>query len=62
MYELKLKDRSIYLKWGTWAMREFCVENNITLDKYFEFLKSQKLVPFTLKNISRVLKRLNKLK
>ena len=40
MYELKLKDRSIKLKWGIWAMREFCSINNITLEKYFEYLQS----------------------
>ena len=34
---------------------------NEFIDKYFEFLNSQKLIPFTLKNISRVLKRLNKI-
>jgi hypothetical protein len=42
MYELKLNNKTIQLKWGTWAMREFCIENNLTIDKYFELLgKSQ---------------------
>jgi hypothetical protein len=42
MYELKLNNKTIHLKWGTWAMREFCVVNNIGIDKYFELLgKSQ---------------------
>jgi len=42
MYELKLNNKTIPLKWGTWAMREFCLTNNITIDKYFELLgKSQ---------------------
>ena len=42
MYQLKLKNNNINLKWGTWAMREFCVKNNVTIDKYFELLgKSQ---------------------
>jgi len=38
MFELKLNNKTITLKWGTWAMREFCVANNIGIDKYFELL------------------------
>jgi hypothetical protein len=38
MYELKLNNKTIHLKWGTWAMREFCAVNNIGIDKYFELL------------------------
>ena len=38
MFELKLNNKTIHLKWGTWAMREFCVANNIGIDKYFELL------------------------
>lgn len=38
MYELKLNNKTIQLKWGTWAMREFCAINDITIDKYFELL------------------------
>ena len=38
MYELKLNNKTIPLKWGTWSMREFCVANNIGIDKYFELL------------------------
>ena len=38
MFELRLNNKTISLKWGTWAMREFCVENNIGIDKYFELL------------------------
>lgn len=38
MYELKLNNKSVQLKWGTWAMREFCAANNIGIDKYFELL------------------------
>jgi hypothetical protein len=42
MFELKLSNKTIQLKWGTWAMREFCTENDLTIDKYFELLgKSQ---------------------
>lgn len=38
MFELKLNNKTIPLKWGTWAMREFCLANNIGIDKYFELL------------------------
>ena len=38
MFILKLNNKTIPLKWGTWAMREFCVANNIGIDKYFELL------------------------
>jgi len=38
MFELRLDNNTIHLKWGTWAMREFCQRNNITIDKYFELL------------------------
>jgi hypothetical protein len=38
MFELRLNNKTIHLKWGTWAMREFCQRNNITIDKYFELL------------------------
>ena len=38
MFELKLNNKTIPLKWGTWSMREFCVANNIGIDKYFELL------------------------
>lgn len=38
MFELRLNNKTIQLKWGTWAMREFCIENNIGIDKYFELL------------------------
>jgi hypothetical protein len=42
MFQLNLNNKTIPLKWGTWAMREFCVERGITIDKYFELLgKSQ---------------------
>lgn len=42
MFQLNLNNKTISLKWGTWAMREFCVERGITIDKYFELLsKSQ---------------------
>ena len=38
MFELKLNNNTIKLKWGTWAMREFCNAKGITIDKYFELL------------------------
>jgi hypothetical protein len=38
MFKLKLNNKTIHLKWGTWAMREFCAINNISIDKYFEIL------------------------
>ena len=42
MFQLKLNNKTINLKWGTWSMREFCIEYNLTIDKYFELLsKSQ---------------------
>ena len=40
MFELKLNNKTIQLKWGTWSMREFCNSKNITIDKYFEVLTS----------------------
>ena len=51
MFELKLNNKTIQLKWGTWAMREFCISKGITIDKYFEVLgKSQ----FDLDNIIKL--------
>jgi hypothetical protein len=43
MFELKLNDKTIKLKWGTWSMREFCVSNNVTIDQYFEILGKAQL-------------------
>ena len=43
MFQLKLKSHSINLKWGTWAMREFCLLKGISLDEYFSVLGSAKL-------------------
>lgn len=40
MFELKLKNNTIHLKWGTWAMREFCLAKGIGIDKYFEVLSN----------------------
>jgi hypothetical protein len=43
MFELKLKNNTIQLKWGTWAMRDFCNEKGITIDDYFQVLSSASL-------------------
>jgi hypothetical protein len=50
MFQLKLKNNTIHLKWGTWAMREFCQTYDITLEKYFETLAS------TQKDVDKVVK------
>jgi hypothetical protein len=50
MFELKLKDNTIHLKWGTWAMREFCHTYQINLEKYFEMLSE------TQKDIDKIIK------
>ena len=50
MFELRLNNNTIHLKWGTWAMREFCKEYDITLEKYFEVLStSQKDISVIVK-------------
>ena len=38
MFELKLNNKTILLKWGTWSMREFCQVYNISLEEYFSTL------------------------
>ena len=38
MFELKLNNNTIKLKWGTWSMRRFTEKNGVTIDKYFEVL------------------------
>jgi hypothetical protein len=50
MFELKLKNNTIHLKWGTWAMREFCQTYQVTLEKYFEMLGE------TQKDIDKIIK------
>lgn len=52
MFELKLNNKTINLKWGTWAMREFCKAKDITIDKYFEFLGSNQ---YDLDNIVKLI-------
>lgn len=43
MFELKLKNDTIQLKWGTWAMREFCKAKDLNIEQYFEVLTSTSL-------------------
>ena len=43
MIELKLKNDTIQLKWGTWAMREFCKAKDLTIEQYFEVLTASSL-------------------
>ena len=52
MFELKLNNKTIQLKWGTWSMREFCKVKELTIDKYFEFLGSNQ---YDLDNIVKLI-------
>jgi hypothetical protein len=52
MFELKLNNKTIQLKWGTWSMREFCKAKDISIDKYFEFLGGNQ---YDLDNIVKLL-------
>ena len=52
MFELKLNNKTIQLKWGTWSMREFCKVKEFTIDKYFEFLGSNQ---YDLDNIVKLI-------
>ena len=38
MHKFEINNKTIDLKWGTWAMREFCKEKGITIDQYFELI------------------------
>jgi hypothetical protein len=40
MYELKLKETTIPLRWGTWAMKRFCELENKTLMELINVLSS----------------------
>ena len=51
MFELKLNNNTIQLKWGTWAMREFCIAKGITVDKYFDVLANTQ---FDIDNIIKL--------
>lgn len=38
MHKFEINNKTIDLKWGTWAMREFCKDKNIAIDQYFELI------------------------
>lgn len=38
MFEFKLKDKTIPLKWGTWSMKRFCEIKGITIGQYFDII------------------------
>ena len=38
MFEFKLKDKTIPLKWGTWSMKRFCEIKCITIGQYFDII------------------------
>lgn len=40
MFEFKLKDKTIPLKWGTWSMKRFCEIKGITIGQYFDIIGS----------------------
>jgi len=52
MFELRLNNNTIQLKWGTWSMREFCKAKEITIDKYFELLGTNQ---YDLDNIVKLI-------
>lgn len=38
MFEFKLKDKTVPLKWGTWSMKRFCEIKGITIGQYFDII------------------------
>lgn len=38
MHKFETNNKTIDLKWGTWAMREFCKDKGVTIDQYFELI------------------------
>lgn len=38
MHKFEINNKTIDLKWGTWAMREFCKDKGIAIDQYFELI------------------------
>lgn len=38
MHKFEINNKTIDLKWGTWAMREFCIDKGIAIDQYFELI------------------------
>ena len=43
MFELKLNNKTIQLKWGTWAMREFEKDKGIETIQFFELIAGKVL-------------------
>lgn len=43
MFELKLKDKTIPLKWGTWSMHEFTKDKNLTIQEFFQVLGNSQI-------------------
>lgn len=43
MFELKLNNKTIQLKWGTWAMKELCIAKEISIEEYFSLLGRSQL-------------------
>jgi hypothetical protein len=52
MFELRINNKTIQLKWGTWSMWEFCKAKEITIDKYFEVLGNNQ---YDLDNIVKLI-------
>jgi hypothetical protein len=52
MFELRLNNNTIQLKWGTWSMKEFCKAKDISIDKYFELLGNNQ---YDLDNIVKLI-------
>ena len=43
MHKFEINNKTIDLKWGTWAMREFCKDKGIAIDQYFELISGKVL-------------------
>ena len=43
MFELKVNEKTIPLKWGTWSMHEFTKEKNITIQDFFQVLSGSQI-------------------
>lgn len=44
MFEFKLKDKTVPLKWGTWSMKRFCEIKGITIGQYFDIIGGGNIV------------------
>jgi len=40
MFDLKINDTTIKLKWGTWAMKRLCDRRNVSIDEFFLLLQN----------------------